>query len=162
MRSPLARRPGVLTGLILLACWLGWTATSFAALGTRPVGDAAAVAQLLAQLEGNGLLLPKGQPLAVLLPSPGCACRDSTATWQQTVQTIQTHGGRAITAPATVVDSHGYELLVLDHSGQPIYAGPLSLPALYCGQGRDALDDWLPDLLSAHTPPLLLPPRCSC
>lgn len=162
MRAPLTRRPGVLTGLILLACWLGWTATSFAALGTRPVGDTAAVAQLLARLEGSGLPLPAGQPLALRLPSSGCACLDGDATWQQTVLAIEAQGGRAITLPAAFVDGHGYALLVLDHRGQPVYAGPLAMPALYCGQGRAALADWLPDLLSAHTPPLILPPRCSC
>ncbi len=162
MRSPFVHRTGAVTGLILLACWLGWTITSFAALASRPMADTSVViAQLLAQLEGRGLLQPAGQPLAVHFPGVACACTDS-ATWPQTVQALRAHGGRAIEAPASVASAAGHELLVLARDGRPVYAGPLALPALYCGQGRAALDDWLPDLLSGAAPALILPPGCSC
>jgi hypothetical protein len=162
MRSALARQPGVITGLILLACWLGWTASSFAALGTRPAGDAAAVAQLLSTLQSSGVARSAGRPLALHFPDTDCTCADARPLWERTTQAMRSAGGDAIQAPATVSNPGGYELLVLDGDGQPVYAGPLSLPPLLCGQTTFALADWLPDLLSADTPPLFLPPRCSC
>lgn len=141
---------------------MGWTATSFAALGARPPGDAAAVAQLVTELENSGLPLPAGKPLAVLFPVADCACPDARGAWQRTAQTVRKAGGSAIEASDAVSNSGNYQLLVLAANREPIYAGPLSPPAWLCGRTAETLSDLLPALLSATAPPLLLSPQCSC
>ena len=153
-----ALRPGVITGLILLACWLGWTTTSVAALGHRPSGDEAAVTALVDGLRAQGRLPATGAPLAIRLSTPGCACEQREQDWQQLSTALQAQGARAISLSTTAA----HELLVLAADGRPLYAGPLRPSALACGRSDTAPASWLPALLSEHSPPLILPPRCSC
>ena len=153
-----ALRPGVITGLILLACWLGWTTTSVAALGHRPAGDEAALTALVDGLRAQGQLPATTVPLAIRLNTPGCTCAQSEQAWQQASAALQAQGGIAIAL--NTPDPH--ELLVLGADGRPLYAGPLQPSALACGRSDAALASWLPALLTEHSPPLILPPRCSC
>ena len=153
-----ALRPGVITGLILLACWLGWTTTSLAALGHRPSGDEAAVMALVDGLRARGQLPATTAPLAIRLNTPGCTCEQVEQAWQQISAALQTQGGLAISL--NTVAPHALLLLAAD--GSPLYAGPLQPSALACGRSDAALASWLPALLVEHNPPLFLPPRCSC
>ncbi|MEG1679801.1 MAG: hypothetical protein RR326_06880 [Stenotrophomonas sp.] len=153
-----ALRPGVITGLILLACWLGWTTTSVAALAHRPGGDEATVAALVDGLRAQGLLPSARMPLAIRLNPPNCACEKSEQAWQQISRALQAQGGRAIALDVPAAN----ELLLLAADGRPLYAGPLQPSALACGRSDAALARWLPALLAEHNPPLFLPPRCSC
>ena len=153
-----ALRPGVFTGLILLACWLGWTTSSIAALAHRPGGDEAAAAALVDGLRAQGLLPATGAPLAIRLSTPGCACEQSEQDWQQLSAALQTHGAHAIALNTAAA----HALLVLAADGRPLYAGPLQPSALACGRRDATIASWLPALLAEHNPPLFLPPRCSC
>lgn len=153
-----ALRPGVITGLILLACWLGWTTTSVAALGHRPGGDEAAVTALVDGLRAQGQLPATAAPLAIRLNTPGCDCVQDEQAWQQLNTALQAHGARTLTLTTTAA----YELLVLATDGHPLYAGPLRPSALACGRSDAALASWLPALLTERSPPLFLPSRCSC
>lgn len=153
-----ALRPGVITGLILLACWLGWTTASVAALGHRPAGDEAALTTLVDGLRAQGQLPAIGAPLAIRLNPPDCACEQNEQAWQQLSAALQSQGAHAI----ALNTSAAYELLVLAADGRPLYAGPLQPSALACGRSDAALTRWLPVVLAEHGPPLILPPRCSC
>ncbi len=153
-----ALRPGVITGLILLACWLGWTTTSVAALGHRPAGDEAALTALVDGLRAQGQLPATAAPLAIRLNTPSCACEQSEQAWQQLSTALQAQGAHAISLNTAAA----HELLVLAADGRPLYAGPLQPSALDCGRSDAALASWLPALLAEHNPPLFLPPRCSC
>lgn len=155
-------RPAIHAGLLLLACWLGWTATSFAALGRRPVADEATVAALLDALAAHGRLPPSGTATALRLPVPTCDCPLAESAWQDTRTAMQRLGGAAGSVPALAVDGGGHELLVLAANGQPVYAGPLLPPAATCGGTNGITADWLAPLLAGDVPPLFLPSRCSC
>lgn len=166
MSSLSALRPGVLTGLILLTCWLGWVTTSFAALGRRPAGDEAAVTALLEDLRAHGQLPDDGAATALLLRDPACRCDDDPAqAWAAVSTALHAHGGHAITAttPAALAAAAGAPTLVLlAADGSLRYAGPLAPPALTCGRAAVPLATALPGLLSGRGPPLILPSRCSC
>ncbi|WP_296250227.1 hypothetical protein [uncultured Stenotrophomonas sp.] len=153
-----ALRPGVITGLILLACWLGWTTRSVAALAHRPGDDEAAVAALVDGLRAQGQLPAIAAPLAIRLTGPACNCMQDEQAWQQLSTALQAQGAHTIALGAT----GAYELLVLAADGHPLYAGPLQPSALACGRGNSTLASWLPALLAERNPPLFLPPRCSC
>ncbi|WP_269789612.1 hypothetical protein [Stenotrophomonas sp. Iso1] len=162
--SPLsALRPGVITGLILLACWLGWITTCFASLGQRPMGDETAVLALRDALDArNQLPSRNGAPIAIRLRSAGCDCDSSTRSWQSTAQAMRANGGRIAELSLGASDSTDYELLVLAADGRPLYAGPLAPQRMACAQSSNALANELPELLSERSPPLFLSPRCSC
>lgn len=153
-----ALRPGVITGLILLACWLGWTTISVAALGHRPGGDETALTALVDKLRAQGQLPATTAPLAIRLKTPDCACEQGDQAWQQVGTALQAQGGLAV----AVNTAAAHELLVLAADGRPLYAGPLRPSALACGRSNAAPASWLPALLAERTPPLFLPPRCSC
>ena len=153
-----ALRPGVITGLILLACWLGWTTTRVAALGHRPAGDEAALTALVDGLRAQGQLPAIGAPLAIRLNPPDCICEQNEQAWQQLSAALQSQGAHAISLNTAA----SHELLVLAADGRPLYAGPLQPSALACGRSDAAPGSWLAALLAERIQPLFLPPRCSC
>lgn len=151
-------RPAGLIGLLLLACWLGWTTTSVAAIGQRPAGDEAAVLALLDGLRARGELPATGAPLAIRLDNRDCNCSGADGAWQQVTASVRGQAGHSL----VLQQRDGPELLLLGADGSPLYAGPLSPSALACGRSEGALASWLPTLLSGRSPPLFLPSRCSC
>lgn len=161
--SPLsALRPGVVTGLILLACWLGWITASFAALGQRPMGDEAAVMALRDALAARNQLPGDSAPVAIRLRNDGCDCADTALAWQRMVEAMRAKSVRIVELSLSAFESADYELLLLSADGRPLYAGPLAPPSLSCGLRSNVLADGLPELLSEQSPPLFLSPRCSC
>ena len=148
----------LLTGLVILASWLGWVVAGFHALGIRPAVDPAAVAQLRQRL---ALAAGQRQPVAVLLQHCSCASgpRNNPA-WQQLETTMTALGGRAVALPGGA--DTAIELLVLDDDGNPVYAGPLQPSLMTCGQSNADVGQWLPGLLDASQPPLYLPSPCPC
>lgn len=162
MSSLSVRRPGVITGLILLACWLGWLATRLAALGQRPVGDEAAVRALLETLRVRGQLPASGIPTAIHLDATACNCAArSSRSWNDIANAMHALDGNSAQVPAAA-PTGGYELLLFAADGSVRYAGPLASSSLVCGRSDPSLASWLPELLSARGPALILPPRCSC
>ena len=151
-----------LAGLLLAAAWLGWTVAALAALA-RPAGaDATELARLADQLRVLHPALGQGRPLAVRLA--GCACAAGNAggsddrQWRRVDAVLAGSGGQLVSSTL----SAAWPLLVFDARGEPVYAGPLPPPASACGRRDAAADDWLPPLLDATQPPLLLPAPCTC
>lgn len=144
-------------GLLLLACWLGWTVPALVAVGAPPPGDAAQVEELLMRLGPQRAGLAAGQPWLLQLRDPQCRCAGNADDPALIAAAGPTAGQRVLELPG----SAGTELIVLDSSGRPVYAGPLAPPPRSCG-GRGTLADALPALLDGRLPPLFLPSRCRC
>ncbi|MGH8053653.1 MAG: hypothetical protein ACREP4_07020 [Stenotrophomonas sp.] len=160
MAFPSPLRPGVITGLLLLACWLGWVTTSLAALGQRPAGDAATVTAMLEELRVRGQLPATGKPAAIRLNALDCNCETPAQAWADIADAMRDADGQVL--DTTLTNTAGHELLVLAADGSARYAGPMSPTALSCGRSDNLLVNGLPELLAVHSPPLFLPPRCSC
>lgn len=157
-------RPGLLAGLVLLACWLGWITATFAAIGARPEGDATILAATLLAVADDIPVALDGMPMAIRLTNEKCDCAQLEQQWQRVGASMTPFGGRTLSLPAPDVDADvdAPELLVLAADGSAVYAGPMSPPPAVCGSSADALAQWLPVLLSATDAPLHLPSRCSC
>ncbi len=156
-----ARHPNpthVLSGAAMLACWLGWTLAAMAALDTRPRADATEVATLLRRLRPELAAWPPQHPLLLRLRDPACRCAEGNDDWNALLRALAGQGG---SHRSVSIRDAGFEVLLLDAAGTPVYAGPLAPPAQLCG-GRGDLAGVLPLLLDGRLPPLFLPPDCLC
>jgi hypothetical protein len=148
-RTPL--HPAAAVGLVLLALWLGWVGSAFAALWTPQRANPAHIATLVQRVR-------KAHPGLL----PGRLCAGAQTAWQQVQAVLAGHGGTALAVPEGQLDAAGIEMLVLDRSGQPVYAGPLQPLLPSCGRGITLPEAWLPGLIDGAQPPLFLSPVCSC
>ena len=161
MSMPLPPRTALWAGSLLLACWLGWTLLTFAALGTPARAQAAEVSRAVHTLVQQ-LPAAAGQVRAIALPDPSCPCRFDPSAWQALRAAVQAAGGVAQHAPSPSLAAVLGQVVILNAANEPLYSGPLHPPAALCGAAPNALALWLPALLSGDAPPAFLSPDCTC
>lgn len=155
-------RPRLLTGLVLLGCWLGWITATFAAIGTRAEGDGEVLRATLRTFADAVPSELSGAPLAIRLTAAQCACPAADQQWQRIQAQLASLDGHALSLPGRRTDPAVPELVVLAADGSAVYAGPILPVTDSCGGALQPLTQWLPRLLSTGSAPLLLPSRCSC
>jgi hypothetical protein len=152
-----------IVGLMLLACWLGWTAVALAAMAAPDAGDSAAAHQLLGLIKPQLPAIPAATPQLIrLLPATPCSCAGDEAAWTAATQATFAAGGRVAVVSVPPGYSETAEILLLGSDGEPRYGGPLRPPIAVCGSSPNGLATWLPELLADVVPAVFLPPDCSC
>ncbi|MGV8960157.1 MAG: hypothetical protein ACOH1V_07195 [Stenotrophomonas sp.] len=162
MSSSPSLRPALFIGLLLLACWAGWIVATFGMLGTRVAGDAALAAFQHEALSADLPVALAHTPLAIRLDRTRCNCPGTDDGWPGIVAAMTALGGHAITVPAPAGGGGDFPLLVRAANGALVYAGPLQPAPALCGRNAGTLAQWLPELMSGSSAPLLLSPHCSC
>ena len=138
-----------LTGLVLLALWLGWTLPVLWQQQRPAPRGHWSPEQILARVPAHLLARAGNDAAAVLLRgNPGCSCADPAPA-----DPLLTEIGRTAALP--------FEWIVLGPGNRLVYAGPARLSDL-CGGGRPSAVPLVTRLLALPQQAVVLSDRCSC
>lgn len=157
-------------GVAALGLWLGWTASTFAALSVEPHLDVTAsddiAASILSRLARAGVAADTaGVATAYVLPDPACACStDSEATVDTTAlaDALAALDMPLVDLRVRADDSSGpYTVALFDAHGALRYAGPPGF-SLGCMRGAVASSATIARLLQGSQAVLVPSVPCAC